>query len=104
LHPDVNTSEDAHQRFIELNEAFQILGNPIKRKRYDQLYHVQVLVKEPSKERVYQKKKEFWEKSVHTSANKGNAKGQKRAAKNQKNNTSPFWDATILFDLAAEII
>lgn len=104
MHPDVNTSGDAHDRFIELNEAFQVLGNPIKRKRYDQLYHVQVLRKHPTKEKAYNKKKEFWEESVDKTAKKGNAKGEKRSTKSPKKNSSTFLGANILFDLVAEIV
>jgi DnaJ-class molecular chaperone len=36
-HPDVNTSADASKRFKEINEANEVLSDPDKRKRYDQL-------------------------------------------------------------------
>ena len=36
-HPDVNKSAGAEDRFKEISEAYKALGDPEKRKRYDQL-------------------------------------------------------------------
>jgi DnaJ-class molecular chaperone len=36
-HPDKNPGESTHQEFLEINEAFQILGDTQKRLRYDSL-------------------------------------------------------------------
>ena len=38
-HPDVNKSPDAHERFIEISEAYEILINPKSRKEYDAIRH-----------------------------------------------------------------
>ncbi len=36
-HPDVNKSPDAQAKFKDINEAYEVLGDENKRKRYDQL-------------------------------------------------------------------
>src|SRR5438309_11972570 len=36
-HPDVSTSADTSKKFKEINEANEVLSDPDKRKRYDQL-------------------------------------------------------------------
>src|SRR5260221_14743697 len=35
-HPDVNADPGAHDRFTEINEAYQILSDPKRLSRYDQ--------------------------------------------------------------------
>jgi curved DNA-binding protein len=36
-HPDINKSKDAEDTFKEINGAYEILGNPNKKRQYDQL-------------------------------------------------------------------
>jgi curved DNA-binding protein len=38
FHPDVNKRKGAEDRFKELNEAYQVLGDAAKRAQYDQVY------------------------------------------------------------------
>ena len=37
FHPDVNKSSDAQEKFKDINEAYEVLGDETKRQRYDQL-------------------------------------------------------------------
>ena len=37
FHPDVNKSSDAQEKFKDINEAYEVLGDDSKRQRYDQL-------------------------------------------------------------------
>ncbi|MEK7458622.1 MAG: DnaJ C-terminal domain-containing protein, partial [Patescibacteria group bacterium] len=39
FHPDRNKSTDAEKNFKEVNEAYQVVGDPAKRKNYDQFGH-----------------------------------------------------------------
>ena len=36
-HPDKNSSSDAKYKFIDINNAYQVLSDPIKRNEYDQM-------------------------------------------------------------------
>ena len=73
LHPDVNTSETAEEEFIEINEAYQVLKNPSKKKNYDNLYVVRVLNKKSNNRYEFREKR--WESKVYDSASKGVYKG-----------------------------
>ncbi len=38
-HPDRNKEADAHDKFKEINEAYEVLGNPEKKAKFDQFGH-----------------------------------------------------------------
>ncbi len=37
-HPDVNPSPEAHRIFIEVQEAYEVLSDPVRRQQYDQSF------------------------------------------------------------------
>ena len=37
FHPDVNKTKEAEQKFKDINEAYEVLGDKQKRQRYDSL-------------------------------------------------------------------
>lgn len=63
-HPDKNKSEGARQRFDDLIEAFDVLSNPNKRQRYDEMLKTAATNKpviiEPSQEKEYKQ----WQKEA----------------------------------------
>ncbi|MBO6606998.1 DnaJ domain-containing protein [Psychroserpens sp.] len=63
-HPDKNKSEGARARFDELVEAFDVLSNPKKRQRYDEMLKTAAtnkpMVIEPKVEKEYKE----WQKEA----------------------------------------
>lgn len=106
LHPDVNKSKNAHNDFIDLNEAYQVLSKHIKRMQYDILYDYQILKKLPKKQKRYDKKHQKWEEHVNNSAKKGQKKGEKYASESSKkfNRRVGRWKKWQGFDLILEIL
>lgn len=105
MHPDVNDSSDAHEKFIELNEAYQILSSHSKRRQYDKLYNVQVLNKKPKRASVYKKRNQKWESNVDRAAKRGNDKGRKYASESKRKfkRRVNWWGSSIFFDILGEI-
>ncbi|MEZ4937422.1 MAG: DnaJ domain-containing protein [Crocinitomicaceae bacterium] len=83
LHPDVNDSPDAHEKFIELTEANEVLKDPIRKYKYDILYDRYILNKKSDLKDSNRTKK--WQKSTQNKSQKGRNKGQRYAQmKNSK--------------------
>lgn len=36
MHPDHNPAKDANEKFSKINQAYEVLSNPEKRRKYDQ--------------------------------------------------------------------
>jgi DnaJ-class molecular chaperone len=65
-HPDKSKSPNAHEKFIEIKEAYTVLSSPEQRRIYDNIYQVQfsaIQIKTPSPRYEYEKKEfEEWVK------------------------------------------
>ena len=47
-HPDINKTPDADAKMKEINEAFDILGDPNKKASYDRLINPPMIFKNPT--------------------------------------------------------
>jgi len=62
-HPDVNKDPDAEEKYKEITEAYFVLKDPIKRKKYDEEYHKFKGSDQASKDTVIEKPKPTVDKS-----------------------------------------
>lgn len=72
FHPDKNKSAEAHEIFIKLNQAYEILSHSVKRKKYDNLLNSE-------KGKYSQRKEQQWEQAVKDAEEKGKETGEKYA-------------------------
>jgi len=93
LHPDINKSPDAHDRFIELTEVYEVLKHPKRKRQYDRLYDYNILGKEPKRHRTYHKREGKWNQNINKSSEKGKKKGQKYSQTSYKvfKRRTSFW-------------
>lgn len=72
IHPDKNNHSNATQSFIELTEAYEVLSDSSRRKRYDELlaYH-------ECRNRIDEQKRTKWEQEIHAASQRGKKKGTK---------------------------
>jgi len=103
-HPDVNNQKDAQEKFVEINEAFQVLINIKRRRQYDQLYDQQILNKEPKKKKRYNNKHERWEDRVNNAAYRGTQRGKRYASKKSEKVKYPTRWFDFLGDILVEFI
>lgn len=102
LHPDISNSDTAHEEFVELNEAYEVLRNPVKRKTYNRLLDAEIQKKRNSNQKERIRKK--WKSSIQASATKGKTRGEKYAketAKKFKKRTDS-WSSSFIADLVIE--
>jgi hypothetical protein len=73
-HPDLNKSFDAHQRFIEVNEAYEVLRDRTKRKLYDNIF-----LRQNATDFRENKTTEKGEQAIFAATATGRKKGEKYA-------------------------
>lgn len=83
FHPDKNKSPDAHEKFIEINEAYLILYDDEAREKYDREYNYHFSQHKKQKSSDYERSKEFYDQE------KAN---QKKTEQEQKFNDSDLND------------
>ncbi|WP_171037058.1 J domain-containing protein [Maribacter algarum] len=103
LHPDINKAPNAQQQFVDLNEAYQVLRNPIKRKQYNRLLDNEKIKKEAYKRNA--RKQNSRESSINFSAKKGKKRGEKFASESGKKfkRRTNRWKSSFLVDVFIEI-
>jgi curved DNA-binding protein CbpA len=103
LHPDINDAPNAHQQFVDLNEAYQVLRNPVKRKQYNRLLDNQKIEGERTKRN--DRKQKSRESSINSSARKGKAKGKKYASESGKKfkQRTSIWQSSFFIDVFFEL-
>lgn len=82
FHPDVNKESYAKQMFISILEAYEVLKNPVRRRRYDYLLSLKQLSNE--KQQTHSKKTKKWENSIRRKQEQSNAKANRYADKSEK--------------------
>lgn len=93
LHPDINKSPDAHDRFVELTEVYEVLKHQKRKRQYDQLYDYNILEKEPKKPQTYHKREGKWNQNINRSSERGKKKGQRysQTSYNLFKRRTSFW-------------
>ncbi len=76
FHPDKNHRPDAHEVFVQINQAYEILSDPIKRNRYDYIYFRDESNGVP---KYSQAKEERWEETVKQAEETGKEKAEQYA-------------------------
>lgn len=110
LHPDVNTSSEAHEKFIAVNEAYQVLINSFRRNQYNRLYDYKILKKPLKRERKHTKYSENWQSNINKTARKGQERGEKYASntneqfKKRKKKQEFSFIFELIFSLVGEIL
>ena len=75
FHPDLNKSFDAHQRFIEINEAYEVLRDRNKRRLYDNIF-----IRQNTTDFRPNENTQTGEQEIFTAAETGRKKGEQYAS------------------------
>ncbi|MEZ4722231.1 MAG: DnaJ domain-containing protein [Flavobacteriales bacterium] len=86
-HPDVSTEPNAEDHFIEITEAYEILGNPQKRRRYDLTRF------SPSPNLARERKQKIYEEYVRKSQQKARSNARVYSQKKYEKFDHEYFDS-----------
>jgi len=97
-HPDLNKSPDAHDRFIEITEAYEVLANPVLQRQY---YHMRTAANEEVIKAAYEKA----ERAAHENARHyARMKYEKFVKQQEAFKKSGWYDLVLLLHYTARIL
>ncbi len=105
-HPDVSKDPRAHEIFVEINEAYEVLGNIKSRKNYNFLYDSKIANAQYKSRQSANRR----ESKVNSRAYKGQTKGREYASQSKdqfdksakQNSRFTIWE--FFFDILAGIL
>ncbi len=103
LHPDVNNSKTAKADFININEAYTVLKNPVRRAQYDNLQFRPLNKTRPSDRRNQRRSSRVY-RSAERGKQNGKEQGVNSKDKVEKKSNSIFtwFFGDVIIELALE--
>ena len=102
-HPDVNKSPNSQKEFIEIVEAYEVLKNPVRKRRYDTLLKIHLLKEKENAKRVSNKKIRRFKNKIKKAEQKGFRKGE-NYSKDSVDQLSKRNDSSIFLEILADIL
>jgi len=102
-HPDINKSPNSKEEFIEIIEAYEVLKNPVRKRRYDALLKIHHLKEKENTDRISNKKIRRFKNKIQKAKQKGNLKADKYS-KESVDQLSKRNDSGVFIEILADIL